>query len=367
MIPHGQRLADDPRSRIRMIGVVGGAERGLGASPEDDPGPRLDTAREVPLHPEVIARVAAARKLDERKGRLRSVSGEEETDPYGRQAVGVTAEEGVIPLDRLENVDGVADELVQAVLVGEPALVLKVQAIAVGVLGEEGPEARDAPVFLCEDRGSVPDVGKREFAEFGGGADGACARIGAIGAIDDGKGLRHPGAREDPGAEPAILGRRLPGHVAALVGDWPDQRIGDETTAFIVAEIGIMESELDVLAQRHAAGAAHELEVLRDQDEGSPAALEARVAQILGGRSLLQALEGSLVAYPEGLRRLGHVRSSMDGRVACQRPGFSGLGHEQDCRSTRCVASRGFRPPIRCPVKMAHCMAERNPEARMCT
>ena len=40
------------------------------------------------------------------------------------------------------------------------------------------------------------------------------------------------------------------------------------------------------------------------------------------------------------LRRLGHVRSSMDGRVACQRPSFSGLGHEQDCRSTRCVASR---------------------------
>ena len=182
-VPHGQRLADNPRSRIRMVRVVGGAERILGASPEDDTRPRLDAAREVLLLPEVIARVAAAWELDERKGRFRSVAGEEETDPYGRQAVGVAAEEGVVALDRLENVDGVADELVQAVFVGEPALALKVQAIAVGVLGKEGPEARDAPVFLCEDRGSVPDVGKCEFAELGGGADGACARIEAIGAI----------------------------------------------------------------------------------------------------------------------------------------------------------------------------------------
>ena len=248
------------------------------------------------------------RDLEDRERDLRSApGGEEEADPHRRQTIGPAAEERVVPLDRLEDVDGVADEPVQAVLVAVPALALEVQAVGVGLPDEEGAEARDAPVLLAEDRVSVPDVGEGDVAQLGRGTDGARARPAAGAAIDDREGARHrdSGALQDPGAEPGVLGRRLPGHVAALVDDRPVEGVRDEAPALPVAERGVVDSVLDVLGQGHAARAVQELQVLRDQGEGASAARPARVAQILPRRRLA-VREDPLVAGPEGLRRPGH-------------------------------------------------------------
>ena len=134
----------------------------------------------------------------------------------------------MVPLHPLQEVAGGADELAQERLVADPALPLEPQPRRIRLLDQEGAIAADPAVLLAEERQDPARADERP--ELGHGRDLPRVRIGPVRRVDHRQRLGHPHLRpgEDVRAQPLVLGRRLPGHVAADPGDRPVQRVGDE-------------------------------------------------------------------------------------------------------------------------------------------
>ena len=186
--------------------------------------------------------------------------------------------------------------------------------------------------------------------------------IAAFALVDHRQGLRHADGRagENVGAEPLVLSRRLPGHVAANVGDRPVQVVGDEAALILRTEAhGVVDAVLNVLTIRQLAAAAFKADHLAYQLRHAAAASSPGVAQaVKGGRPVLRRVRAGEVAgdtvavLPRRVLLLGSRKTRLDLRRRVGTLGFDLHGMQ----SPRPHASSW--PPDQRPPPAPNCAAE---------